>query len=282
MKKTKTITIRTSSTKSLKDVEGISKWMGKNFNVEDRQYFGGMIDGDGCIRLRKKNQKFNELEIVLELRYDHAEPVYKLAELFDLSIFKKSHLIKKNTQPSVAVRIYGVKAKLFLMCIYPYLLEKKEKCKKLLLEIGCPEKHLPKKREFSLEYLAGYTDAEGCITFKLTHNKIKNTGNICSSYKHQYKLSSNDLEHLQYIKKNLIDLGFDHFQADYILDYKNVKEGRNRNPRKWKPTGNISLGGTHKLLSKFYKEIEPLLLIKNKKDNMKSTIRYTRIIEIIK
>jgi len=281
-KKSKIFVIRQSSSKNTRNVESISRWMGKNFSVSERQYFAGMMDGDGYVGLRiPKNRKNLKLSVVLDLRHDHAEPVYRLAELFDLSISKRIYLVAKNTQPSVKVELSGVKAKLFLICIYPYMLEKKKRTKEILLKLGCPEKHLPKKREFSLEYLAGYIDAEGSVCFKLLHTKTK-AGNIGSCYRYYLTLSSNDGDHLQYIKQNLVKLGYDHFRKDFVNTYKTEKKAparEDRNPDKWNDTTNVILGGTPKQLSKFYKKVEPFMLIKHKKDNMKSTIRYNSVLK---
>ena len=204
-------------------------------------------------------------------------------ELFDLSISKRIYLVAKNTQPSVKVELSGVKARLFLICIYPYMLEKKKRTKEILVKLDCPEKHLPDTREFSLEYLAGYIDAEGSVCFKLLHTKTK-TGKIGSCYRYYLTLSSNDGDHLQYIKQNLIKLGYDHFRKDFVNKYKKEKAKtklparKNTNPDKWKNTTNVILGGNPKQLSKFYKKIEPFMLIKYKKDNMKSTITYNSVI----
>ena len=284
-KKSKIFLIKESSSNHTKDVEGISKWMGKNFSISERQYFAGMMDGDGYIGVRiPKNRKNLKLSVVLELRHDHAEPVYRLAELFDLSISKRIYLVAKNTQPSVKVELSGVKARLFLICIYPYMLEKKKRTKEILVKLDCPEKHLPDTREFSLEYLAGYIDAEGSVCFRLNHSKTK-AGNITSFYSYYLTLTSNDTNHLQYVKENLIKLGYDHFRKDYVNTYKTEKKAparENRNPEKWNDTTHVILGGTTKQLSKLYKNVEPFMLIKHKKDNMKSTITYNNLFKKIK
>jgi len=284
-KKSKIFLIKESSSKNTRNVEGISKWMGENFSVSERQYFAGMIDGDGYVGVRiPKNRKHLKLAVVLDLRHDHAEPVHRLAELFDLSISKRVYLQRTNTQPSIKVELSGVKARLFLICIYPYMLEKKKRIKEILLKLDCPEKHLPDTREFSLEYLAGYIDAEGSVCFRLLHTKTK-TGNISSSYRYYLTLSSNDSDHLQYVKENLIKLGYDHFRKDYVNTYKTEKAKtklparENRNPDKWNDTTHVILGGTTKQLSKLYKNVEPFMLIKHKKDNMKSTIKYNSVLE---
>jgi len=283
-KKSKIFLIKQSSSKNTRDVEGISRWMGENFSVSERQYFAGMMDGDGYVGVRiPKNRKHLKLSVVLDLRHDHAEPVYRLAELFDLSISKRVYTERTNTQPSVKVELAGVKARLFLICIYPYMLEKKKRIKEILLKLDCPEKHLPDKREFSLEYLAGYIDAEGSVCFRLNHSKTK-AGNISSCYSYYLTLTSNDTNHLQYVKENLIKLGYDHFRKDYVNTYKSEKKAparENRNPDKWNDTTHVILGGTTKQLSKLYKNVEPFMLIKHKKDNMKSTITYNNLFKKI-
>ena len=283
-KKNKIFLIKESSSKNLKDVKNISKWMGKNFSISERQYFAGMMDGDGYVGVRiPKDRKHLKLSVVLELRHDHAEPIYRLAELFDLSIAKRIYLKRKNTKPSLKVELSGVKARLFLICIYPYMLEKKKRTREILLKLDCPERHLSETREFSLEYLAGYIDAEGSVCFRLNHSKTK-AGNICSFYSYYLTLTSNNTDHLQYLKKNLIKLGYDHFRKDFINTYKSEKKSPRlgTNPDKWNDTTHVVLGGTTKQLSKFYKNIEPFMLIKHKKDNMKSTIRYNSIFQKFK
>ena len=90
-----------------------------------------------------------------------------------------------------------------------------------------------------------------------------------------YELISNDNAHLQFIKQNLIERGFDHFRKDYIDTYKSIPEHKRI---KYKPTTHIHLGGKPPQLSKFYKNIEPFILIKHKKDNMLATMQYSDII----
>jgi hypothetical protein len=270
IKKTKSIIIRKSSSNHFRGWNDIMTSIAKNFSISDRKYFAGMIDGDGSFHLPKNNLR--KLRIALELRHDHAEPVLRLAELFDLTISKIFRLNRKNAQPSLRVELNAIKAKLFLYTIHPYLLEKKDNARKVLLALDCPEEYLQEgdERQFSFVYLAGYTDAEGCVRFNLLHLKTK-IGNITSSYRTGYVLTSNDNAHLQFIKQRLIDQGFDHFRKDYIDTYKNSKR-KNR-----KPTTQITLGGSPTQLSKFYEKVEPFMLIKHKKDNMRHTILYDQI-----
>jgi len=283
--KTKMFVIRKSSSNNFRGWNKTIGLMAKNFSTSDRKYFAGMTDGDGSIKLDlPKKRPGLRLRVGLELVHNKAEPLLKLAELFDLTVSRKIFLIPKgNTKPSLKVELSGIKAKLFLFSIYPYLLEEKEKATAILLKLKCPEEHLPEERQFSFAYLGGYTDSEGTVAFRLTHDK-KKTGIISSTYRMHYELASNDNAHLQFLKKNLIDLGFDHFRKDYIDNYeKEKREGRKgANPEKWKDTTHVSLGGTPTQLSKFYKNLEPFILIKHKKDNMLHTMKYSDIITMRK
>ena len=122
--KTKCIVIRRSSSNNFRGWSDVVASMAKNFSVSSRKYFAGMTDGDGTLHLHPRKKNASCLRIGLELRHDHAEPVLKLAEIFDLTISKKIYLKKKgNTQPTLKVELSGIKGKVFLLSIYPYLLE---------------------------------------------------------------------------------------------------------------------------------------------------------------
>ena len=148
-KNTKNFVIRQSSSKNFRGWNDVVASIAKNFNTSDRKYFACITDGDGTLHLHPRKNRPNPcLRIGLELRYDHAEPVYKLAEIFDLSISKKIFLKETNTQPQLKVDLSGIKAKVFLFSIYPYLLERKDKARKVLLALDCGEKYLPKEKQF--------------------------------------------------------------------------------------------------------------------------------------
>jgi len=279
IKKTSSVIVRQSSSVYFREWNDIVASIAKNFSVADRKYYAGMIDGDGSFNFRiPKDAKNFKATMSLELRYDHAEPVTKLAELFDLTVRKITRLYRENTKDTLKTELGGIKCKLFMFSIYPYLLEKKNIARNILLKLDCPEKHLSKRKKFSFEYLAGYTDAEGHIRFVLRHEK-RNTKTY-SSYKMFYQLTSNDNAHLQFIKQKLIKKGFNHFRKDVIDTHKNVKVRENRNPEKWKDTTHIYLGGTPGQLSTFYKNIKPFMLIKHKKENINHTIMYDRICKV--
>ena len=104
IKKSKTIIVRQSSSNHFKGWNDIMTSIAKNFNISDRKYFAGMIDGDGTFNLHERENRPNPvLRIGLELRYDHAEHFIKLAELFDLNISKFFRLDQKTKQTRLKV-----------------------------------------------------------------------------------------------------------------------------------------------------------------------------------
>lgn len=239
-----------------------------NFSNQERKYFAGMADGDGCFR-----KKGRTIAFVLELREDASEPISALAKIFDGTVRKKINLKSKNTKPSLILELYGMKVFLFSLCVYPYLLEKKNLVKEIILNSKINKKikfkfneEMDKKR-FSFEYLAGYTDAEGSIQMCLTHQKGWK-GKITSGYKFRYNLCSNDHEHLSFIKNNLLKMGYN-FRKDYIENYKNRKN--------CKPTKHIYLKGGPQEHLKLYEKILPFCKIQNKIKKMKDTSNYVMV-----
>jgi len=241
-----------------------------------RQYFAGVWDGDGYQRnYVQKGRHTKTLELSLEMAENGKEPVLFLAELFDLTIRRVIRKGKKykNYQPTYIISLSGPKAEMFMLLIYPYLIENRSTIQKILLERGCPKDLLYGDRQFSWPYCAGYSDAEGHYAMRLLHqkHKCKNGYRISSSYKFRFNLSSNDFESLKFIKQQIIDRGFQ-FRKDYIETYKE------RNNENLNPTLRIDLRGGPKELSRFYKNFYFYSLIHKKKDVMKKTMEYSEII----
>ena len=244
-----------------------------NFSDKERKYFAGMADGDGCFRKKNKNKT---IAFVLELKEDASEPISALAEIFDGTVRKKFNFKNKNTKPSLILELFGIKAFLFSLCVYPYLLEKKNLVKEIILNSKINKKinfDFNKKineKNFSFEYLAGYTDAEGSIQMSLRHQKGWK-GKITSGYKFRYALTSNDHEHLSFIKNNLLKMGYN-FRKDYIENYKNRKDSLIRKPTKY-----IYLKGGPEEHLKLYEKILPFCKIQNKIKKMKDTLNYVMV-----
>ena len=252
------------------------------FPIALRQYFAGIWDGDGYQRNRQlSNRPYKTLRLCLDMAKNGNEPVLMLAQIFDLSldyVTRKGEKYK-NYQPSYRVHLGGPKAEMFMLLIYPYLIENRSVIRKILLERGIPERLLKDPLTFSWPYLAGYADAEGYYEMRLYHEKCKRKkGNsIVSSYKFRFNLTSNDFESLKFIKQQIIDKGFQ-FRKDHIDTYEKVKKREGRNPENWKPTLRVDMGGGPKELSRFYKNFFFYSLIHKKKDVMKKTMEYSQII----
>ena len=268
--------------RSMLDKEGnvlpVFKEIMDKFTEDDRAYYAGMIDGDGAIVfIQPKDRPNKKLRVILELKEVNAEPVVELANLFDASIRRKIYYdTNTDTKPSLVCELGRVKSILFLFMIYPYLLEKKLTAKSILQQSGCPDEHLTNDKQFSYAYLAGYTDAEGCITFKLRHQKGWKGKGITSNYNCSYRLTSNNFGHLAYLKNQLEEKGYK-FNKDEIKDYKNVKEREGRNPDKWKSTKVLIIGGWEQL-SSLYKSLLKYSKINNKRQLMKRTQQYHNLI----
>jgi hypothetical protein len=201
----------------------------------------------------------------------------ELANIFDLSVRRKIYYdTNTNTKPSLMCEFGKAKAEIFLIMIYPHLLEKKMLVKNILTDLKYPAEYLTNDKQFSYAYLAGYTDAEGCITFKLRHQKGWKGKGITSNYNCSYRLTSNNFGHLAYLKNQLEEKGYK-FNKDQILNYKNVKQREGRNPDKWKSTKVLIIGGWEQL-SSLYKSLLKYSKINNKRQLMKRTQQYHNLI----
>ena len=245
------------------------------FPIAVRQYFAGIWDGDGYQRNRQSSQ------LCLDMAENGNEPVLMLAKIFDLTIryVKRKGKKYKNRQPSYIVDLSGSKAEMFMLLVYPYLIENRSLIRKFLLERKCPENLLEEGLQFSWPYLAGYADAEGYYEMRLYHAKCKrkNGYRIVSSYRFRFNLTSNDFESLKFIKQQIIDKGFQ-FRKDEIRTYEKVKRKKGQNPENWKPTLSVNMGGGPKELTRFYKNFFFYSLIHKKKDVMKKTMEYSQLI----
>jgi hypothetical protein len=251
------------------------------FPIPARQYFAGVWDGDGYQRNRKlANRPSKILQLCLEMAEDGCEPVLMLGKIFDLTIrcVTRKGEKYKNRQPSYTVDLSGPKGEMFLLLIYPYLIENRSIVREILLERKCPENFLKADLQFSWPYLAGYADAEGNYYMKLRHEKQKrkNGHAISSCYRFRFALTSNDFESLRFIKQQIINRGFK-FRKEHIHTYKDLKR-EGANPEEWSPTLHIYLKGGPAELSKLYKNFYMYSLISRKKKTMEKTMEYARII----
>ena len=252
------------------------------FPIALRQYFAGIWDGDGHQRNKQlSNRPYKTLRLCLEMAENGNEPVLMLAQIFDLSldyVTRKGEKYK-NYQPSYRVHLGGPKAEMFMLLIYPYLIENRSLVREILLERGIPERLLKDPFTFSWPYLAGYADAEGYYEMRLYHEKCKRKSGyrIASSYKFRFNLTSNDFESLKFIKQQIIDKGFQ-FRKDDIHTYENVKGKKGVNPKNWKPTLSVNIGGGPKELSRFYKNFYQYALIEKKRNSMNKTMEYSQLI----
>lgn len=256
------------------------------FPLEARQYYGGSWDGDGYHRLRQKRKHGRKhIDLTLEMAEDGCEPVLKLAHIFDLSIvyIKRSGKKYKNYQPTFRCTLAGLKAEMFLLLTYPFIVFRRPSVRKLLLERGIPEKFLTDPISFSWPYLAGFADAEGTPYMKLHHEtrKFKKGPRTYSNYSFRFSIPNNDFSSLDFIKNKIIEAGFN-FRKDYIHHYDKVPITQRMrlaggNPANWKPCKTIYVAGGPAELSQFYENFYNYSLIKKKKNIMRRTMNYNSL-----
>ena len=231
------------------------------FEPEELQYYAGLIDGDGAIGWNSATSK--TIIIQVSLTEEAAEPIIQLAEKLDLklSLSKRTKLYEKetsaNAKPIINVNIYKTKAWFFLFLIYPYLLEKKERGREMLEGhfrdfLKCHDRRMH-QRQFSMPYLAGYSDAEGHFKYKYRHNQ--------KSFMFNYVLNSTAIGHVDYIGEQLCRLG-------YNVRYGKVYKKNNRKPSKMITISNLPD------LKKLYSQLIPFSKIKRKKRAMTMTQFY--------
>ena len=230
------------------------------FEPEEIQYYAGLIDGDGAIGWNSYRSK--TIRIQINLTEEAAEPIFDLAEKLDLKLsrsvqtkhFKVTQ--NKNGNPVINLNIYREKAWFFLILIYPYLLEKKEKAKEMLTTkfrgfLECHDRRMH-QRQFSMPYLAGYSDAEA--HFKYKYNKK-------SGFNFVYIIHSTAIGHIDYLGEQLCRLGY------------NVRYGLVKNNGKNRPSKRISISNLPDL-RKLYSHLIMFAKIKRKKRAMTMTQFY--------
>ena len=231
------------------------------FEPEEVQYYAGLVDGDGAIGWNSHRSK--TIRIQIHLTEEAAEPITQLAEKLDLKVsvsawtdeYKKEK--SPNGKPIINLNIYKTKAWFFLFLIYPYLLEKKIKGKEMLTTkfkgfLECHDRRMH-QRQFSMPYLAGYSDAEAHYKYKYLKNQ--------KSFLFGYQVTSTDIGHVDYLGEQLCRLGY------------NVRYGKIRKNGRFKPSKSITISNLPDL-KKLYIKLMPFAKIKRKKRAMTMTQFY--------
>ena len=231
------------------------------FEPEEIQYYAGLMDGDGAIGWNSYRSK--TIRIQIGLTEEAAEPILQLAEKLDLKLSKSEFTreFKKersfNNNPVINLNIYREKAWFFLLLIYPYLLEKKIKGREMLTTkfsgfLECHDRRMH-QRQFSMPYLAGYSDAEAHYKYKYLKKQ--------ESFAFGYHVASTDIGHIDYLGEQLCRLGY------------NVRYGKIQNNGRNKPSKKITITNLPDL-KKLYEKLMPFAKIKRKKRAMTMTQFY--------
>ena len=225
-------------------------------------YIAGWIDGDGFIGKLAKHSHGVMLKIA------DKEPVEMLSELFKCSLAQeqvdKRSMYLKPPKRRYYVVIRGEKALYLAKKIAPFVMEKTKNLYKTLEYYGCNEKfpYMELNDEDFINYLVGFSEAEGCFT--------------CSNEKNNYiyTLANTNFNLLTYLERRLKQLGFFKFKMTlsqkegfYFFNKKATDKMIHR-----KTCYRLAMNG-YALLD-FYNLIKDKIIINRKKEKVLTTIEH--------
>ena len=156
-------------------------------------YHAGMADGDGSFKIKQN---------IYQLSLIDKNIIKELSKLYGVKITKPKK-IRKHKQKYM-VSLCSKNFKHFLQKIYPHLIEKKDVAKDIMKKnnieiITEPDYRYPilNVTNSQLAWLAGYFDAEGCISFSPYFDKRAKNYNFRSSV----TFTSTNLKVLRYVKR---------------------------------------------------------------------------------
>jgi hypothetical protein len=225
-------------------------------------YIAGWVDGDGFIG------KLSARSYGVMLKIADKEPVEMLSELFKCSLSQekmdKRLLYVKPPQRRYYVTIRGKKAIYLAKKIAPFIMEKTKNLYKTLEYYECNEKfpYMQLNDKDFLDYLVGFSEAEGCFSCYKDVNKFA------------YAISNTNLNLLTYLERRLKQLGFFKFkmrilskEGFYFFNKKATDKVIHR-----KTSYRLEITG-YALLD-FYNVIKDKLIIQRKKSKVLDTIEH--------
>jgi len=251
----------------------------KGYFLDERNkaYWAGMMDGDISIFSRTNNKDL--FQVSLELANDAAEPVFELAELFDLGISQIDRK-KKNQVPTLKTTLSSVKAIIFCFNIYEYIhcTERRNRFRTFLKNSGFGDDILDRPvKPMTWDYIAGLFDSEGNAEMELRQKgKYR-------SYTLACKITNSDESILkplkQFFKDNNYELGSENARKG-PMSYKKYHSTPELK-KKWDDSHlktvrdiRIKPGKFSQNLYRVYEELMPKIKIKHKIQSMKDTQQY--------
>jgi hypothetical protein len=225
-------------------------------------YIAGWVDGDGFIG------KLNKKTYGVMLKIADKEPVEMLSELFKCSLAQeqvdKRSLYLKPPKRRYYVVIRGKKALYLAKKIAPFIMEKTKNLYKTLQYYECNEKfpYMQLNDEDFINYLVGFSEAEGCFT---CYKELNN---------YNYNVSNTNLNLLAYLERRLKQLGFFKFKIKTLQKegfYFFNKSATDKMVYR-KTSYRLSMNG-YALLD-FYNLIKDKLIINRKKEKVLATIEH--------
>jgi len=254
-------------------------------NERNRAYWAGMMDGDMSIFSQTYNK--DSFQVSLELANDAAEPIFELAELFDLGITQIDKK-KKNQVPVLRTTLSSVKAVVFCYNIYEYIhcTERRNRFRIFLNNSGFGDQILDKPvKPMTWDYIAGLFDSEGNAEMEL-----RKKGKY-RSYTLACKITNSDesiLEPLkQFFKDHNYELGSENARKGSMSykKYHSTPELKKKwDEHRYKVVRDIRIknGKFSQNLYRIYEELMPRIKIKHKIQSMKDTQQYIEMDVAIK
>lgn len=239
------------------------KSLNENKNI-NWAYIAGWIDGDGCIDVgNRKGFGFG-------LKVADKEPVEMISELFKCSLSQEKMdprpIFIKPPKKRYYVSVKGKKALFLAKKIAPFMMEKTKNLYKLLENFECHEKfpYMDLSDENFINYLIGFTEAEGCFIF----NKERT--------QYEFTITNTNLNLLKYLERRLKQLGFFRFKirtkhngGSFFFN----KEATNKIIKR-KPCYELRMYGY--AVFDFYNLIKDRLIINRKKQKVLDTLEFLK------
>ena len=224
-------------------------------------YHAGMADGDGCFKFKRKS-------LCYQLTLIDKNIVKELTDLYGtkLGIVKKQ---KPNHSQAYIMSLTSNNAKHFYKKVYPYLIEKRDKVRKQAESVGLKLTRKPVSLDQKFCWLAGYFDAEGCVSMDHCYDKRSKNYN----FKIQLRFTSTDLKVNRYVRKFL----------NSVLNVNNQKAVAVIVPKtKWKKRigsekncWDVKIRKAVKIFI-FGKVMLPLIKVQRKRDKFERIMKYAK------
>ena len=224
-------------------------------------YHAGMADGDGSF-------KFNKKSLCYQLSLIDKNIIKEISSLYGTKLGKVKRY-KSHHKQSYVVSLNAKNAEHFYQKVYPYLIEKRDKIKKQAATVGLKLTKKPVSLDQKFCWLAGYFDAEGCVSMDKRLDKRSNKYN----FKIQLRFTSTDLKVNRYVRKFLNSVLSVNNEKDCAI-IKAKTKWKNR-PYNEKDCWDVKVRQAVKVFI-FGKVMLPLIKVQRKIDKFEKIMNYAK------